>query len=96
MGFWDRFKRKPKEESATMGMQGQPVEIISGPALHPDHYDQERNEARIAQLEAAIKQWQESEETNPAMVEHLKAELVRHKKIQEVFHAVRRHNLWRG
>jgi hypothetical protein len=87
MGLRSWFRRKPKEEAASMGMQGQPVQVISGPSPHPDHYDKERNTARITQLEAAIEQFFESGQGNHPMVAHLKEELAKHRKIREIFHS---------
>jgi hypothetical protein len=86
MAFFDRFKRKPKPETAAMGFQGQPLEVISGTPVHPDHHDKVRNSARIAQIETAIRQFCERGQDDHEMVTHLKAELARHHKIREVFH----------
>lgn len=84
MGFFDRFKRKSK---ADMGITGQPLEVISGPMPHPDHYDKERNAARIAQLETAITQFIEAEQADHEKVAELKAELAKQLKIRQLFHS---------
>lgn len=84
MGFFDKFKRKAREPGAAMGMVGQHLAVISGPA-HPDHYDRERNAARIEQLQTAIAQF-EAQGVNPKTAE-LQAELDKQLKIRELFHA---------
>jgi hypothetical protein len=60
MGLFGRFRGKPKEKNAAMGMHGQPLEVLSGPSPHPDHHDRLRNAARIVQLEIAIEQFFDS------------------------------------
>lgn len=87
MEFFSRFKRKPKEETAAMGMQGRPLEVLSGPLPHPDHHDQVRNDARIVQLEAAIEQFFANGQKDHEMVAHLKAEIAKHRKIRELFYS---------
>lgn len=82
MRLFSIFKRKPKEETAAMGMQGQPVQVISG-TPHPDHYDRERNTARIAQLKDAV---QDLKIRNHPKLGEYAAELEKHLKIQSLFH----------
>ncbi|MGA2937308.1 MAG: hypothetical protein ABSF52_09450 [Syntrophobacteraceae bacterium] len=78
MGFFDRFKQKP-----TMGIQGQPLEVVSGPG----DYDAERNSARIEQLRESIKQFEDNGHgDHPRVAEH-KTELAKHLKIRELFHS---------
>jgi hypothetical protein len=82
--FWRKTK---KEETAGLGMQGQPLEVISGPTPHPDHYDRHRNAARIAQMEAAIAHFKSIGQEGHEKVAELKAELAKHLKIRELFHS---------
>ena len=87
MGFFARFRRKVKEETAsTLGFTGQPVEVITdlGPTPHPDHYDRERNAARIQQLTLAIAQF--NEQGGHEKTVELQAELDKQLKIKELFY----------
>ena len=85
MRFFNWFKKKA---GTAMQIQGHPVNVISG-SPHPDHYDRERNAARIAQLADAIATFTVTgtHEAHPERYAELKAELARQIKIRELFYA---------
>jgi len=94
MGFFDRFKPKPKEATAPVAtaITGQPLQVIitRGGAVtpHPDYYDRERNAARIAQLTEAISHFEETgaHETHAERYAELKGELDKQLKIRALFY----------
>lgn len=97
MGFFDRFKSKQvepvTEKPTALAVTGHPLEVIITPAgtvtPHPDHYDRERNAARIAQLREAISGFEETgaHEMHTERYAELKAELDKQLKIRALFYA---------
>ncbi len=92
---WFKHKRSKMEElqaridelESKAKIQGYPVNVVEGPENLSQHYDKERNAARVSQLEAAIAQFRESGQPDHPKVPELSAELTKHLKIKQVFHS---------
>ena len=84
MSFFKRLRSPLHPKESTMGYVGQPVQVVD----HPEHYDKARNDARIAHLTAAIKQWKSTDwpENFPEKFKELHVELEKQLKIRRVFH----------
>ena len=94
MAFW--FKRKSKADAlqarldeleSRVKAQGHPVNVIEDAGTLSQHYDKERNAARISQLETAIAQFREGGQPNHPKITELNAELTKHLKIKQAFHS---------
>ena len=94
MAFWsqkkdrtDELQARIEELESQVRAQGHPVNVIEGAGTLSQHYDKERNAARISQLETAIAQFRESGQPDHPQVAHLQSELTKHLKIKQAFHS---------
>ncbi len=95
MAFWFKHKKNKVEElqaridelEEQARLKGHPVNVIEGPENLSQHYNKERNAARVLQLEAAIAQFREGGQPDHPKVAGLSAELAKHLKIKQVFHS---------